>query len=320
MSRSSLFSFSDQLDGYIIGNGKTVSAKRVPATMLAAIDQGRLRNIKSVSIAPCGGWIICYHEDAQGGPDGDNYFGEMVPKPLEQYLEAHAYEDFTNPLHYVKMGPEDQWFARRNDTMDWQLTHPVETSMKKLQRLGIQSSLEEVVFGLDHTAIFIFTNGSFAWDLPVDSEEHRILQENFAMGTCLEAAALSLATPGQYYFFWGQSTATYHIPKSEHASINDMVQNSVATRMQLRMAQTLMLESTVQNRRAQLQASGISMRASTADLADRQASVSCDDGFNSRGQVKDRTCVAKILQQFHEEVQPGPRQGNGNLRTWNAEC
>ena len=315
MSRSTLFSFSDQLGGYFISNGNTIFAKCVPATLIAAINEAKLYDIKCISIAPNGGWIACYHETAEpaGGPHGDNYFGEQVPKPLETYLEAHANEDRCNPLHWVTMGPQDQWFARRFSTMDWQLMPPVEAAMLKLQKLGVQRKLEELVFGPDNTAIFIFSDGSFMWDLPLISEEHRVLQQHYAKGTHLEAAALCLSEPGDYFFLWGDACASFKMPNSEYTRITGMVDSCNSTRMQLLTShRTLVGSAAHQDAKHSLSPQSISRNHTTYKENDiYYADNSCNepvlDKVNSNAPASHETQTV---------LQLCPRYGSGNLRLW----
>ena len=317
MSRSSLFSFSHQLGGYFICNGNTMFARSVPATLIAAINEAKLYDIKSISIAPNGGWIACYHETAEpaGGPHGDNYFGEQVPKPLETYLEAQAYEDRGNPLHWVKMGPQDQWFARRVNTMDWQLMPPVEAAMLKLQKLGVQRKLEELVFGPDNTAIFIFSDGSFMWDLPLNSEEHRVLQQRYATGTHLEAAALSLTDPGDYFFLWGDACASFKMQVSEYTRITGMVDSGNATRMQLAASQKTLLGSAA-NQDAKQSVNPQSITSNHEPY--QEININCDN--NSVNQVvSDKVhSNAPTCHEFQAVPQLYPRHGSGNLRLWPA--
>lgn len=314
MSRSTLFSFSNQPGGYFISNGNSTYTSSVPPTLITAINGGKLCDIKSISIAPNGGWIACYDDKAQGGPHGDNYFGEEVPKPLETYLEAHAQEDKCNPLHWVKMGPQDQWFARRVNTMDWQLTPPVEAAMRKLQKMGLQRKLEELVFGPDNTAIFIFSNGSFMWDLPLDSEEHRVLQQHYAMGTHLEAAALSFNDPGHYFFLWGHACASFKMPDSEYARITEMASTCVETRMQLVMPQGDQVGS------------GASQDAQHHDTPhsignckvhhDQKICNGTSSCSESDVMLDNISVDALILQHTHKSPKCSPRHGSGNLWLW----
>ncbi|KAL3138760.1 hypothetical protein ABBQ32_005605 [Trebouxia sp. C0010 RCD-2024] len=309
MSRSSLFSFSNQPGGYFISNGTTTFAKSVPPTLVTALDGGKLRDIKSISIAPNGGWIACYDDKAQGGPHGDNYFGEEVPKPLESYLEAHADEDNCNPLHWVKTGPQDQWFARRVNTMHWQLMPPVEAAMRKLQMMGLQRKLEELVFGPDNTAIFIFSNGSFMWDLPLDSEQHSILQQHYAMGTHLEAAALSFADPRHYFFLWGNACASFKMPDSEHASVTEMVNTCAATRMQLVLDQ----ENQMGTEASQHAKQHKPLHNSSNCNMHNDGNSSCREA----NLVSDNISVdALILQHTEKNPTTRHRHGSGNLWLW----
>lgn len=317
MSRSSLFSFSSQPGGYFISNGNTIFAKSVPSTLIAAINETKLYDIKSISVGPNGGWIACYDDKAHGGPHGDNYFGDQVPKPLETYLEAHACEDRCNPLHWVKMGPHDQWFARRVNTMNWQLMPPVAAAMLKLQQMGVQRKLEEVIFGPDNTSIFIFSNGSFMWDLPLESEEHRVLQQHYAMGTHLEAAALSFTDPGDYFFLWGQAYASFKLPDSEHAQVAAMTNTCNATRMQLVMShRTLLRPAASQEHTPQC----ISRNYST-DMHQEQKIYHDNGSCNlmEAGVMSDNLSVnSPACQDVQKIPQVCPRHGNGNLRLWPA--
>ena len=317
MSRSSLFSFSHQPGGYFISNGNTMFAKSVPVTLIAAINEAKLYDIKSISIAPNGGWIACYHETAvpAGGPHGDNYFGEQVPKPLETYLEAHAYEDRWNPLHWVKMGPQDQWFARRVNTMDWQLVPPIEAAMLKLQKLGVQRKLEELIFGPDNTAIFIFSNGSFMWDLPLNSEEHRVLQQHYIIGAHLEAAALSLTDLGDYFFFWGDAGASFKMPNSEYTRITGMVDSCNATRMQLVLSGKTLLESAAnQDAKHTVNPLGISRNYELY----QENHICCDDNSYNEVVSDKGNSNAPASHKIQAVPQLCPRHGSGNLRLWPA--
>ena len=292
-------------------------AKSVPVTLTAAVNEGKLHDIKSISIAPNGGWIACYHETAvpAGGPHGDNYFGEQVPKPLESYLKAQAHEDMCNPLHWVKMGPQDQWFAQRVNTMDWQLMLPIEAAMLKLQKMGVQRKLEELVFGPDNTAIFIFSNGSFMWDLPLTSEEHRVLQQHYAIGTHLEAAALSVNEPGDYFFFWGDACASFKIPNSEYTRITEMVNNCNATRMQLVTSQKTLLESAV-NQDAKRTLNRPSMSSKHKTCKENNMYYNCDD-HSCNEVVSDKVYFhAPASHETQVVPQVCPRHGSGNLRLW----
>ena len=316
MSCSNLFSFSDQPGGYFISNGNTMFAKSVPGTLIAAINEAKLYDIKSISIAPNGGWVACYHETAvpAGGPHGDNYFGEQVPNPLETYLEAHAHEDRCNPLHWVKMGPQEQWFARRLNTMDWQLMPPIEAAMLQLQKLGAQRKLEELVFGPGNTAIFIFSDGSFMWDLPLDSEEHSVLQQHYAMGSHLEVAALSFTDPGDYFFLWGEACASFKMRDSERARIARMVETCNATRMQLTMSQGTWMKSAGSYCAKQTDPQRVSnshyMYQENMKVCDKNSGVAAlpnSTGFDAEGSHK----VQEVAQVY-------PRQGSGNLQLWSA--
>lgn len=317
MSCSNLFSFSDQPGGYFISNGNTIFAKSVPATLIAAINEAKLYDIKSISIAPIGGWIACYHETAvpAGGPHGDNYFGEQVPKPLEAYLEAHAYEDRCNPLHWVKMGPQEQWFARRLNTMDWQLMPPIEAAMLKLQKLGVRRKLEELVFGPGNTAIFIFSDGSFMWDMPLDSEEHSVLQQHYATGTHLDVVALSFTDPGDYFFLWGEACASFNMRKSEHASITGMVKTCNATRMQLIMSQGTWLESAGGHCAKHTPSPE---RVSNSHYVNQKNMQFGDENSGIAALSHSAGLDAEASHTIQEVAQVYSRQGSGNLRLWPA--
>lgn len=314
MSCSNLFSFSDQPGGYFISNGNTMFAKSVPATLIAALNEAKLYDIKSISIAPNGGWVACYHETAvpAGGPHGDHYFGEQVPKPLETYLEAHAHEDKCNPLHWVKVGPQEQWFARRLNTMDWQLMPPIEAAMLKLQKLGVQRKLQELVFGPANTAIFIFSDGSFMWDLPLDSEEHSVLQQHYAMGTHLEVAALSFTDPGDYFLLWGEAGASFKMRDSEHARITGMVETCNATRLQLIMSQGTLLKSAGSHCAKHAPSP---QRVSNSHYMSQENMKVCDD---NSGIAALSNSTGLDTEGSQELAQVYPRQGSGNLQLWPA--
>lgn len=317
MARRCLFSFATVPDGYFFSNGKSLHASAVSASLIKAINEDRLKDLNSISIDPNGGWIVCYNRAANGGPDGDNYYADGISKPLEHFLTEHAHEDKSNPVQWVKLGPDDQFFVRRRSTMAWQMSEPLSRAMKKLQQLEVQGYLEEVVFGPDHnTAIFIFNNGSFLWDLPLESEEHELLQRCYAMGNHLEAAALSLVSPGDYFFFWGHGNASYSIPKANAAKVDEMIRDSCVTRMRLRMLHALTSTCEEQPPQQPAPKRQMSPRMSPDSVltiagSDAGSDVSSTDSMDAEAENR-----LRIMQQLSSTSLFGPRQGNGNLRAW----
>ena len=310
MARRCLFSFATVPDGYFFSNGKSLHASAVSASLIKAINEDRLKDLNSISIDPSGGWIVCYNRAANGGPDGDNYYADGISKPLEHFLTEHAHEDRSNPVQWVKLGPDDQFFVRRRSTMAWQMSELLSLAMKKLQQLEVQGYLEEVVFGPNqNTAIFIFNNGSFLWDLPLESEEHELLQRCYAMGNHLEAAALSFMSPGDYFFFWGHGNASYNMPTANSAKVDEMIPDSCVTRMRVRMLQTLTSPGKEQppKQPAPMSPDSVLTRAGSDAGSDVGSTDSIDAEAESR---------LRIMQQLSSTSLFGPRQGNGNLRTW----
>lgn len=301
-------------DGYFFSNGKSLHASSVPPSLIRAINEDRLKDLKSISIAASGGWIVCYNEAANGGPDGDNYYADDIPQALGEHLTVHAHEDKSNPMQWVKLGPDDQFFVRRRSTLAWQMTRPLEHSMKKLQALDVQGYLEEVVFGPDDTAIFMFHNGSFVWDLPLESEEHELLQRCYSMGIHLEAAALSLVSPGDYFFFWGHCNASYRMAKANHDKADDMMKDCCMTRMHHRMLQTLTVNCDMlvtQLPSVKMKHSPASVLTTTKEDSDSDSNVSSTVSIDAENEGR-----LQISQQLSGLSVYGPRQGNGNLRTW----
>ena len=199
--------------------------------------------------------------------------------------------------------------------MDWQLMPPIEAAMLKLQKLGVQRKLEELVFGPDNTAIFIFSDGSFMWDLPLNSEEHRVLQQHYAIGTHLEAAALSFTDPGDFFFLWGDACASFKMPVSEYTRITGMVDSGNATRMQLVVSQRTLLGSAAnQDAKQSVSPQSINRHHQTY----QENNISCDS--NSVNQlVSDKVnSTATATYGFQAVPQLFPRHGSGNLRLWPA--
>lgn len=311
MARRCLFSFGTVSDGYFLSNGKRLHASSVPASLIEAINEDRLRDLKSISIDPNGGWIVCYNEAANGGPDGDNYYADDISKPLQQYLSDHAHEDKSNPMQYVKVGPDGQFFVQRCRTLAWQMSKPLQCSMKKLQKFNVEGYLEEIVFGPDDTAVFIFGNGSFLWDLPLESNAHELLQRCYAVGNQLEAAALSFASSGDYFFFWGHSNASYCMPSANHAKVQDMVRDSCMTRMHYHMLQTLTAGPHLPFTKVpsdKMQQSPTSVLGGPGKDNNDVCDVACTD--------LQAESMLQCVHQLTKSLVCGPREGNGNLRTW----
>ena len=195
------------------------------------------------------------------------------------------------------------------------MTQPLERSMKKLHTLHVQGYLEEVVFGPDDNAIFMFHNGSFVWDLPLESEEHELLQRCYSMGIQLEAAALSLVSPGDYFFFWGHCNASYRMTKANHDKADDMMKDCCMTRMHHRMLQSLITSCDVPvdqtpSPKMSYSPSSVLTRTSEDNVSNSNASsetASIDAETEGRLQIAHQLSGLTVY---------GPRQGNGNLRTW----
>lgn len=321
MARSCLFSFAAVSEGYFISNGKEIYGSHVPPSLIDAITADLLKDLKSISIEPGGGWIVCYSEAAKGGPDGDNYHGADVPKPLEDYLGDHADENQCNPVQWIKLGPDEQFFVRRLSTMDWQISESLQGCMKKLKAIGAEQYLEEVVFGPDDTAIFIFNNGSFLWDLPESSEAHELLQRCFSVGTHLEAAALSFVSPEHYFFFWGHGRASYHMPDACHEKVDTTISDCCITRMHWRMLQSLVLDcASVVQQGSKVQVDIVLAGDKPDSPAKSQASelvrLTSDGSFD----MADADNASYMLDQMSHVSRQGPRRGSGNLRKWHKDC
>lgn len=315
MARCCLFSFAPVTEGYFISNGKRMHASSVPASLIKAINEDRLKDLKSISIEPNGGWIVCYNEAGKGGPDGDNYYADDIPKPLKHYLTEHAHRDASDPMQWVKLGPDDQFFVRRRCTMAWQLSKPLQDSMRKLQKAHLEGYLEEMVFGPDDTAIFIFANGSFLWDMPLESNVHELLQRCYASGNQLEAAALSFTSPGDYFFFWGHCGATLCMPDANHAKVQEMVKDSCMTRMHHRMLQNL-TDSPDMPLRKPCSSKLQEALSPTSVLTEAVCGDTASDDTSCTNMEADSQL--QIVHQLTGRFVCGPRQGNGNLRTWSA--
>ncbi|KAK9456623.1 hypothetical protein V1511DRAFT_509307 [Dipodascopsis uninucleata] len=290
------FSFAVTSDGYFLHNGKQISATGIPVLLADAINKQKLGSMNSISIMPSGAWIVCFKNN---GPDNNAYLGDNLPQPLSEYLAQSAAENVSNPLNWVQMGPDDQYFARRKQNMTWRLNSHLQGSMEKLQALGLQSHLEQIVFGPENRAIFMFSNGSFLWDAPLEDEAEEILQSCYATGADLEAAAYSFMEPGAFFFFWGHCIANFRMEEEHHEIVKKLILEAEITRFQMKLLMNSMISGAAMASQMRLQ----QLRQSMADYEQQRLQQQGQQDFNIAGLVAwqggtNAVQVAKIVDQF----------------------
>lgn len=310
MSATTKFAFSKHNTGYLFYSGGRYWAEDIPVLLANALNNKDIRNLASISMLPDLSWIACM--------DGGSYLhtDEFLPKVLA-HLRATAHQNESNPLCTIRVGPDGQFFVRRKTVMNWDLSPPVDASFRRLMLLGVHSTLEDIAFGTDHNVIFLFANGSFLWDIDESHPINEVLQTGFSAGWQLEAAALSMEDPDQYFLFWGHCGSNCCLDDSIINKVTDHVKNADLTRQQMSMAILIMGTIGAQAVQRNIQ----QVRQQMADAEQQRLNDEGRGEFNVARLVAwqgGRTAaqVARIMAQFVGQSTPGPRQGQGNMRTW----
>lgn len=320
------FCFSVGANGLYFHNGKVSYAQSVPTTLAAAQKAGKLDNINSISISPEGGWIACFRPESDN--NGDRiYIGHSLRPELLACLKSTASSDASqrcsNPLVLIRLGSESQYFIRHRTSISLRLLPPLLRTFRKLQAIGINDHIEEIIFGAKDTALFVFGNGSFVWDLPMNSRAHEILQQHYSRGASLVTAGLSFTDPISYFFYWGDGTAQYSIPDADtrlmDMMIADVDQNHLGLFLLHRSQRSgevfgvtevaTRLESLTRSMTSYFQLNDLSQRGCPTRAFRLCGLVGWEDGKNRKAMAD----LATYFQGAGEEI---PREGTGNVRAW----